>query len=255
MPINKSLLIHKKILQNKSGAKGESFNEFIERFKESTSNAMFSNSLCYAIDLHATSYAYISEQCKVFTGLSNVDFLRKGLDILPEIMPDKDFIALSNDIFPAMQEAYLKVDVKHRKKVVFELYYHLLNKSTGLAIPVVEYSSYARFDDNDNPSVSTGVIYESATVMDGVRGIVRYTDKEDSYTIYDKTCLHAFAGLSKAEKKVLHHIGKGKDRAHIAQELNISIHTLKTHLKNIYKKLGINKESDLHLIMNGSPLQ
>lgn len=45
--------------------------------------------------------------------------------------------------------------------------------------------------------------------------------------------------LSEREKQVAFHITNGLTNAEIAEQINISLHTVRTHRKNIYKKLGV----------------
>lgn len=51
--------------------------------------------------------------------------------------------------------------------------------------------------------------------------------------------------LSLRENDVLRLLAKGKSYATIAEELSLSINTIKTHTRNIYEKLHINKKEDL----------
>ena len=51
--------------------------------------------------------------------------------------------------------------------------------------------------------------------------------------------------LSARERDILTAVAKGKTNKEIADELNISIHTVITHRKNISHKLGINSISGL----------
>lgn len=51
--------------------------------------------------------------------------------------------------------------------------------------------------------------------------------------------------LSKAEKSILEHLANGKSEKEIADIQCRSIHTIKTHLKNIRKKLGFTKNTEL----------
>ena len=48
--------------------------------------------------------------------------------------------------------------------------------------------------------------------------------------------------LSKQEKKILTSLSKGFIYKEIAADHNISINTVKKHLKNIYRKLAVNKK-------------
>jgi DNA-binding CsgD family transcriptional regulator len=45
--------------------------------------------------------------------------------------------------------------------------------------------------------------------------------------------------LSEREREVFFYLAKGRNAAYIQQELWISIHTVKTHIANIYRKLGV----------------
>mgnify|MGYP001554586929 CR=1 FL=1 len=61
--------------------------------------------------------------------------------------------------------------------------------------------------------------------------------------------------FSNREKEIVHLIMNGESYKEIAQSLFISINTVKTHLKNIYKKAGVNNKKELiHHILVQSPL-
>lgn len=49
--------------------------------------------------------------------------------------------------------------------------------------------------------------------------------------------------LSKRETQVLEMIGNGKSRSQVARELFIDLETVRSHIKNIYGKLGVNSRS------------
>lgn len=50
--------------------------------------------------------------------------------------------------------------------------------------------------------------------------------------------------LSKKEREILKTLSLGKTNNDIAEEMNLSFHTVKTHVYNIYKKLNINNRSE-----------
>jgi len=52
-------------------------------------------------------------------------------------------------------------------------------------------------------------------------------------------------GLTRRETDVLRRVLKGLKNAHIAEELEISEQTIKDHLSNIYRKIGIENRKDL----------
>jgi LuxR family maltose regulon positive regulatory protein len=49
--------------------------------------------------------------------------------------------------------------------------------------------------------------------------------------------------LSPAERKVLRYLRTNLSRHQIAEELSVSPHTLNTHLRRIYMKLGVSDRS------------
>jgi len=63
--------------------------------------------------------------------------------------------------------------------------------------------------------------------------------------------------LSKQEEKVLNTLAKGLLYKEIAAELNISINTVKKHLKNIYRKLEVTNRkhaTNMNQEMNEQPI-
>jgi len=52
--------------------------------------------------------------------------------------------------------------------------------------------------------------------------------------------------LSAKEKEIVHRVIKGVSYKEIAEELNISINTLKSHMKNVFSKYGVNSKLELN---------
>ena len=77
-------------------------------------------------------------------------------------------------------------------------------------------------------------------------------DDLDDYEVHDKnvTLLQGEYALSAREVEVLRLLNMGLSRTEIAEELSISINTVKNHLSNIYVKMGVrNKSEALELIV------
>lgn len=66
----------------------------------------------------------------------------------------------------------------------------------------------------------------------------------DSFPIVD-AMLSTLYGLTAAEARVVGEIGKGGTLSDIGQRLHVSENTLKTHLKRIFDKTGVRRQSDL----------
>ena len=52
-------------------------------------------------------------------------------------------------------------------------------------------------------------------------------------------------GITKREKEIIQFLIQGYSNKEIASKLFISVNTVKTHIENIYQKLGVNQRIDL----------
>ena len=71
---------------------------------------------------------------------------------------------------------------------------------------------------------------------------------QNSVTKKEESAAESFAssaGLSRRERMILDEIIKGKSDKEIAQELNISVQTVMSHNKNIFKKAGVHSRVEL----------
>jgi len=56
---------------------------------------------------------------------------------------------------------------------------------------------------------------------------------------------HPYNSLTQQERRIAHHLSTGMRNEQIAQELHISIYTVRTHIANIYKKFEVGNKVDL----------
>lgn len=57
--------------------------------------------------------------------------------------------------------------------------------------------------------------------------------------------IRADCGLSPREAEVMGLIGRGRNRQYVADELGVSLETVKTHVTNVYRKLGVHSQQEL----------
>jgi DNA-binding CsgD family transcriptional regulator len=86
-----------------------------------------------------------------------------------------------------------------------------------------------------------------------------FTPSEDAsvHTLYENLesrCeeLSTQGGLSKRESEIMLYIGRGYSPAYIAKKLFLSDSTVRSHVKNIYRKLGVHSRQDLLQLIDGS---
>ena len=56
---------------------------------------------------------------------------------------------------------------------------------------------------------------------------------------------HPYNTLTQQERRIVYHLASGMKNEQIAEELHISIYTVRTHIANIYKKFEVNNKVDL----------
>ena len=61
----------------------------------------------------------------------------------------------------------------------------------------------------------------------------------NDYHLRSRECLYGEMWLSKREKEVMALIAKGRSNKSIAEELSISVNTIRVYLKNLYIELNI----------------
>ncbi len=81
---------------------------------------------------------------------------------------------------------------------------------------------------------------ESECTSELLKDIIRFYKKNESYgTITKSQNSKKGAGISQREKEIVHLISKGLQNSEIANELYVSEDTVKKHLYNAYRKLGV----------------
>lgn len=83
-------------------------------------------------------------------------------------------------------------------------------------------------------------------------GVEYFCDSTSKILFGDKESLHLAENtppLSSRETEIIHLIAKGLTNKDIADKLYLSVHTIKTHRKNIIKKLGFTFKNAAELVM------
>jgi len=237
---------HIKELQSPNSLDNNELKESLKKFKDLSNEGINSNLIFYVLNLNTMVYEYISDACVSFTGLHPKDFYDLGINALSKIIIEEDLKPLSESIFPKMNDFTKNLSAEEKSKIVFEVYYKMKNINTGEKVQIVEYSSYYKFDKNGKPILSTGICCESSKIIKGVRGIVRIKEANGQRVLFDESIADTSNPLTRTENEISKLLMKGLSRKDIAAHKHISIHTVNTHVKKIYKKLEINKVSELN---------
>jgi DNA-binding CsgD family transcriptional regulator/PAS domain-containing protein len=91
--------------------------------------------------------------------------------------------------------------------------------------------------------------------LDELKAVLVVLQQTESESEIRVETLASSYGLSPREQEVLHLLGRGLTTAAMAEELGISPHTVRDHLKHLYRKTGTKGRSELlGLVSRGSPV-
>lgn len=97
---------------------------------------------------------------------------------------------------------------------------------------------------------------ETSVLLSGIQKVL---DGNTCFTEFEETAENLAIGkddfmalyqLSSRELEVIHQLKHGFNNQEIAESLNLSFHTVKTHRKNIYMKLKVSNVAELIEVMN-----
>ncbi len=106
-----------------------------------------------------------------------------------------------------------------------------------IGLPINEQVTYPVFDANGNPVSSITLNVDSN--QKNVGRPMKESDEKRLDQSISKANESLIAALTKRELEVLAFMGKGQTNREIAIKLNISPHTVKSHVINIFNKLGV----------------
>ncbi len=100
-----------------------------------------------------------------------------------------------------------------------------------------------------DPTISVVMKHNTKTqIINALKSIsageVYWCDFAESIMMSDVLPVKITDPLTTSEKNILHEIALGKSTKEIAIEKNLSFHTVNTHRRNIYRKLGVNSVNE-----------
>ena len=81
-------------------------------------------------------------------------------------------------------------------------------------------------------------------------GIANFKQWRNAHNIEDKIKKYSHSPLTNRETEILQHLLQGKTNHEIAEAQFVSIHTIKTHLKNLFLKFDVENRGQLIVMMN-----
>lgn len=210
----------------------------------------------YLLDFATKKYLYVEESCFDIMGYSSKEFLEIGLEGYFSKWHPSDFSIINTRVFPENLQFLRSISPALYNDYIFSYNYRLC-KPMGEYVTILQRSSYiagtaADGTPADSPVGVIGVTFDithfktDLSVIHTIEKVVNTPEGlrnelvfKQVHPIFDKPC------LSNREKEIIQLLAKGESSKQIAGVLNISIHTIHNHRKNMLAKTGCRSSSEL----------
>lgn len=201
------------------------------------------------MDFKMQSYIYMSENCIDTLGYPREDFLRLGLSKTITIFPKDQNQTIIEKVFPMMFSYFEKHAAIGDIKDIRISYNTKIQHPDGNVLWLLHQMKVLYTDENNLPHFGMKLIVDITDIKkdEAIDFIVaKKNDKGRYEKIYSTTFMTEDGryNLSERECEVLQLIGDGNSSKIIADLLNISEHTVKSHRKNILRKLDVKNGSE-----------
>ena len=199
--------------------------------------------LVFVCDLQTSSYIYVSENIYDTIGLDRNEFLTGGLQRALRQFPPSHNRVISQEIFPLMFGYFAKYCSMGLAQNIIVSYPSLVIHNDGVKSWYLHTVKVLKTDSQGRPQLLLKVLSDIQSIKkDNALDLMIVKKEADgrSTILLEKKFFadNSFDNLSGREYEILEAIGKSLTSEEIAGKLNISIHTVKVHRKNILKKLG-----------------
>ena len=145
---------------------------------------------------------------------------------------------------------YMRAIRSHQSSLPLRIGDYLFSVAATASIMDNNCPAYQIFDSELNHFEDNKLLLNSVDNSVACIFIIHSEQKQVQFSVTSLTSL----GLTQRETETAEFVAKGMNNKEIAEAMHLSENTIKTHLSNIYKKLGINYRAELiHLLHQQLP--
>jgi len=202
-------------------------------------------------DYHTHQFRYVSPNALQLSGYEAEVFMKEGLALLFKIQHPEDSKTFINEVSPAIFHHLGKMEPAQVLEAQIRFNYRIKRKD-GKYIHVQQQNILLEATENGIPildmaqcSVRGEASAEAPTMM---RLQILTPDEKGVYQpIHTETYPKRpeSEALTPRQTQILEFIAKGKDSRYIAEELNISLHTVNTHRRHMLKNMKVQSMPEL----------
>lgn len=202
------------------------------------------------------SFEYVSKNFKACTGLDPKLMLDGGMEYFWTLFHPADIELWINCLKELMEFTMSELSDDQRRHMSYTWNYRIKN-GNGEYVNIVQNTTPLQFDDNNKPIIGLAhytVLNEHINLNICASAKILNT-KNEYETLFFKnmSSMNLLEGISKRERDVVRLLVRKKTSEEIADNLNISKHTVDTHRRNILKKLNVNSTAELTAYFKNYP--
>lgn len=199
------------------------------------------NSFSYVVDYRTGGYAFMSSSFSDVANHSVQRIKNEGIRYYSGLIHQQDWEVINGSIFKAiccyLEEHRKKPNMRHRF-----IFNYRLQQANGQTLSIRQINNFLETDEEGWPLVNAGVCTLIPYQVPNFK-ITYLAQSLNEKQVWENEDVKTFTPsqsmpqqLSPAELKILHWIKNGYSSEKIAEKLNRSLHTIKTHRKNMLEK-------------------
>lgn len=202
------------------------------------------------------NFEYISKNFTACTGLSNEKMMEGGMDYFWSLFHPQDIKLWLKSLTNLMTFTMTELSNEQRKRMSYTWNYRIKNAS-GDYINIIQNTTPLQFDADNKPIIGMA----HYTVLNGdlqmdICASAKYLNDNNEYEtlFYENVSSSKLLDvISNRERDIIRLIITKNTSETIAEKLNISIHTVNTHRRNILKKINIDSTFELISYFKNNP--
>lgn len=202
------------------------------------------------------NFEYVSKNFTACTGLSNEKMMEGGMDYFWSLFHPEDIKLWLKSLTNLMTFTMTELNDEQRKRMSYTWNYRIKNAS-GEYVNIIQNTTPLQFDASNKPIIGMA----HYTVLNGdlhmdVCACAKYLNENNEYEtlFYENVSSSKLLDIiSNRERDIIRLIITKNTSESIAEKLNISIHTVNTHRRNILKKINIDSTFELISYFKNNP--
>ena len=208
------------------------------------------NSFSYIVDYRTGGYISISDSFNEVIGYPVQLLKKEGIWHYLQLIHQQDWKIINESVFTHIFRFLAGTTSRPESKYRF-IFNYRIQKANGEDLTIRQINNYLKIDRSGQPLVNAGV----CTVIPypvANNKITYLAQSQNNHQTWENEDVKTFIPeqqvqnqLSPSELKVLHWIRNGYNSEKIAETLNRSLHTIKTHRKNMLEKTRCKNTAEL----------